>query len=286
VERMDDYTLHHCPSCDVVFSDPMRGGDADWYEATYCVLQVAVDDRLRTYGRRALRGLPEHGRLLDVGCGAGAFVYHARARGLDAHGIDFSRKSIEAGRRRFGLTTLVPRSLADFRKEHAGPAFDIVTAFEVLEHVESPGAFLADIRELLEPDGLLVLSVPNPGRWPVRGFLDYPPHHLTRWTERPLRAIHENVGFEVVKVERTPVPESIQRFMGAGPRLLLYRLFNRQGRRALGEKTPAALGRLGSAARKWMDAALWVPTIVSLPLLYRWFEGYSLIVTSRKTADR
>lgn len=284
VERVPGHVLRHCSSCDVVFSDPMRGGDAAWYEATYFILQIAVDDRLRAYGRWAFRSLPGRGRLFDVGCGGGAFVHHARARGFDAHGIDFSRRSIEAGRRRFGLETLVPRSLADFRREHSGQPFDIVTAFEVLEHVDAPRAFLADIRDLLTPGGLLVLSVPNRGRWPVRGFLDFPPHHVTRWTERSLGILLDHAAFDVVRMERTPVPESIHRFLGAGPKLLLHRLFNRRSGRTLAAKTPVSLGRLGALARRWMDAALWLPTIVILPLLYPWFEGYCLVVVARKRA--
>jgi SAM-dependent methyltransferase len=293
VERAGEYVLHHCPGCDLVFSEPMRGGDAEWYDGAYFVLHVAVDDRLREYGAWALRNLPGRGRLLDVGCGTGAFVHYATARGFDACGIDFSHKSVEAGRRRFGLRTLVARPLADFREEQAGRPFDVVTSFEVLEHVESPRAFLADIHALLGPGGLVVLSVPNRGRWPVRGLFDSPPHHLTRWTERALRTLLELSGFDVVRMERTPVPGSIKRFIGAGPKLLLRAVFNRYGRRGRGTGGPASalprplvdrLGRVGSTARRWMDAALWVPTVVTLPLLYPWFEGYNLVVLARKKA--
>ncbi|OGV72773.1 MAG: hypothetical protein A3K19_28250 [Lentisphaerae bacterium RIFOXYB12_FULL_65_16] len=113
-----------------------------------------------------LRFVARHARLfarptiLDVGCGTGEHLTQYLARLLPrAHliGMDPDAASISHAMARFGglpnvrFTTSMP----------AGDRFDIVIASEVLEHVDSPAAFLAELRSLLKDDGVLLLTVPN-----------------------------------------------------------------------------------------------------------------------------
>lgn len=110
------------------------------------------------------RGLPgrDPTSILDIGCGTGELLaIPLAAQGYEVLGIDTDAPSIEHAR-----STCEERSIANARFEVAlaedvEGRFDVVVLSEVIEHVDDPGALLATIRSLLEPDGLLVLTLPN-----------------------------------------------------------------------------------------------------------------------------
>lgn len=88
---------------------------------------------------------PLSGRLLDAGCGDGAFVAYCNAQGLKAQGIDIADG-------------------VDFEADplpYPDHSFDIVTMFSVIEHVKDPSNILTEIRRILSKDGLLVIITPN-----------------------------------------------------------------------------------------------------------------------------
>lgn len=103
-----------------------------------------------------------HGRqprsLLDVGAGGGHVVAGARRAGLAAQGIELSRSS-----RRFARDALgVELSGVDFLADSPpGGAPDMITMFGLLEYTPDPGRFVDRARELLAPDGMLVVEVPR-----------------------------------------------------------------------------------------------------------------------------
>ena len=138
-------------------------------------------------------------RVLDIGCGAGHFashVPHAEYTGLDA-----SPEAAAAG-----IHTLTG-ALPDIAKSHAGQ-FDVVTAFQVLEHAADPLVFIRDATALLRPGGTLVIGVPDSGSYlgTLANFvLNAPPHHVTWWNARSLTALAEIAGLGEVKLHRAPV---------------------------------------------------------------------------------
>jgi 2-polyprenyl-3-methyl-5-hydroxy-6-metoxy-1,4-benzoquinol methylase len=114
---------------------------------------------LRTFARRldhVLRGGPSGGVALDVGCAAGFCMEVLRARGFEVHGVELSAAIAEHARERFGLETIHVGTLdgAPF----ADASFDLVTIWDVVEHVVDPRALLRRARELLKDSGMLVLE--------------------------------------------------------------------------------------------------------------------------------
>lgn len=101
-------------------------------------------------------------RLLDIGCGAGLAAEALARAGHDVLGLDAAPETIEVARRHAaaGMTLAYRCGTAeDLGAE--GARFDAITAFEVIEHVPDPRAFLATLADLLAPGGVLVLSTLN-----------------------------------------------------------------------------------------------------------------------------
>lgn len=97
-------------------------------------------------------------RLLDIGCGMGAFLLAGRELGFDVQGVEPSESHSRIGRDVFGL----PIATAYFRREDFEPqSFDIVILSHVIEHLFDPRRALADIADLVRPGGLIMVMTPN-----------------------------------------------------------------------------------------------------------------------------
>lgn len=140
--------------------------------------------------------------MLDIGCGSGDFLVTARENGYNVHGIDFDRRAIEIGSERFGLANLYYGTLEDFIQDNTSGQFDVITFFEVLEHLEEPLQFFYYIKKILKTGGFIAFSVPNRKRWIKNSvWFDYPPHHLTRWSQESIKKFLERNNFEIIRIK-------------------------------------------------------------------------------------
>jgi SAM-dependent methyltransferase len=230
-------------------------------------------ERHRLFLRRA-----SPGRLLDVGCGEGAFLEVARARGFAVAGLDLDPGNVAAAHAR-GLTDVACSLLLD---EHGAlpaqlrgaPPFQWVTAFEVLEHQADPLAFLAAARGLLAPGGALCGSVPNreralAARDRQRSDGDYPPHHFLWFSPPDLTAMLRRAGFS--RVEVAPIREvDAQSYASFLESSLLGGVTSRAKRVARGAGAPPASGGAGggptSLRARAIRAARWAKNVPFLPL--------------------
>ena len=142
------------------------------------------------------------GRLLDVGCGEGFFLAFALQRGWEGYGLDTSPEAIQAAKQQLSGRVSASSLL---HASYESNFFDVVSLFEVLEHLPDLMGHLQEIRRVLKSGGWLCLSVPNFaslerkifGRWWVG--LDAP-RHLQQFTPRSLRSVLEAAGLEVVEL--------------------------------------------------------------------------------------
>ena len=209
-EHNDDdthYTLFECHKCAVQFWWPMKNPGALWY---------SHDDRYSSRNsdplmapvithRAFLKDNPiAGGSLLDVGCGTGNFLLAAKKKGYSVRGIDFDPDAVNVAHNIFGLDKVSTGSLNDLVQEDA--TFDIVTFFEVLEHMDSPNIFIDEVKKLLKPSGFIGLSVPYRGSWNVFKAGDKPPRHLTRWDKISMKNFLERNGFAVIRIKPLFIP--------------------------------------------------------------------------------
>lgn len=195
--------LRRCRQCDLEFFDPPAAGSSDlyrqlesfdwYYEAEKPEFSIALDL------------IPEGANVLEVGSGAGAFAARLPAR-CRYVGLELNA-SAAAKARSAGIDVRV-ESLDEHLATHAS-RYDVVCSFQVLEHVSDPRGFLSGCAHAAKSGGRILIGVPSADSFAgsLPDFiLDMPPHHVTRWSDRCLRAAASQAGLEFVQL----LPESLR----------------------------------------------------------------------------
>lgn len=116
---------------------------------------------------RDIANLQAGQHLLDMGSGFGSFVYVCREQGVLAHGIDIADYEIKFARERYqqagldGDVTQIYRTGDAMKTDFPDNSFDVITAWNVLEHVPDYSALIQEVSRLLKPDGLFFMVAPN-----------------------------------------------------------------------------------------------------------------------------
>lgn len=158
--------------------------------------------------RQRFRGIPRRGpgRLLDVGCGDGAFGVYLREVGWTVCGVEFH----SAGAARARANGLEVFEGSFLRGELLWRAFDVVRMWHVLEHLPEPQQALTKAFSLLAPGGELIVGVPNLASWYRRLFgprwaAIQAPQHLVHFTASTLRQMTVAAGFADVQIRHASV---------------------------------------------------------------------------------
>ena len=131
-----------------------------------------------------------HWTLLDVGCGTGAILADA-SRYFDASGMDASPRAIEFCRKR-GLSKLFVGNLDEYPGKEK---FDIITLFDVVEHIDDDVEVLAQARSRLNDNGHVLITVPA-YQW-LWSSHDVVNHHKRRYTRTQLGPVMTKAGFHI-----------------------------------------------------------------------------------------
>ncbi|MDA3838713.1 MAG: class I SAM-dependent methyltransferase [Candidatus Delongbacteria bacterium] len=159
------YNILQCPNCDLIWSDPLTTKnfketiDSDyWAEDVYIKEELAQKARFRKQLTKILKldkNFKEK-KILDIGSGLGFFLDVCEEKGFTAEGCDINQNAVkycnrEKVRSRVG-------SIDSFYKDNS---FDVVFAFNLIEHLPHPKEFLLNCKRILKDDGVLILETPT-----------------------------------------------------------------------------------------------------------------------------
>jgi 2-polyprenyl-3-methyl-5-hydroxy-6-metoxy-1,4-benzoquinol methylase len=211
--KLGDYSIELCTQCGLRFAPDAFNVRTDYdqvYDSEdYIKTQVepisCVADQHTFAEHATYRPFFKHvqytpgDKLLDVGCGVGRFLHGAHSKGWRVEGIDFSKKAIEIGKR-YAKFSMSVASLEDVAQ--TGKRFNVVTVFEVLEHLSQPISILEKCKRVLERNGSIFCTVPNWECYIVQHSTTpawIPPIHLLFFNESSLRTLASKAGLDVIK---------------------------------------------------------------------------------------
>lgn len=139
------------------------------------------------------------GRILDIGCNVGTFLEAAARFGWEALGVEPNPRAAEMAE---GKGFEIHRGFFDESLTPSLGQFDVVHAGDVIEHLFAPVEFLARVRSVLRPGGLLVVVTPDIDSVLGRLLQIKPAEHLVYFTAASLRRSAELAGFHRAAVER------------------------------------------------------------------------------------
>ena len=190
----------------------------DYYEELWSALpdELAPPDFAR---RRAfLAGeLRPGAAVLDLGCGDGAFTAEITAAGAQVTGADVAAAAIDRARARHPGVAF-ERVEPDGELPFSDGTFELVWASEVIEHVSDTARWLSEVRRVLRPRGVLLITTPSHGRLRValgglERFSEPLGDHLHLYTRRSLRTVLGEFGFGEVSVRAVAGPPLLRRML-------------------------------------------------------------------------
>lgn len=158
------------------------------------------------------------GKILDVGCAMGFFLDLARSRGWQVYGVDISEYAASYAREQLGLDVVTGtlKEAREGRKRGWDNLFDVVTMWDLLEHLSDPFGDLAEAWHVLKDNGLIFLTVPNVESLIARlmrskwyGFKKLR-EHLYFFSPTTIQRMLKRAGFEVLETRRATLTFSFK----------------------------------------------------------------------------
>ena len=153
--------------------------------------------------QRAAKWVKPGDRVLDIGCGAAHFATHlpeASYHGLEPYFLPG-----------FHAMHAEPHIFSENVTRHAttnSQSYDVVCAFQVLEHMRDPQSFISAALACLKSEGLLIIGVPNAESYITRipnFVLNAPPHHITWWSPKSLCYLADYFNLSILELAHAPV---------------------------------------------------------------------------------
>jgi len=212
--QQGEWFVYKCPDCGLGFLDPRpdqnelhklyssnyfqkqydEGLDPESQEMKYRLVQE--NHRIRFF-----RSMKKQGRLLDIGCGMGYFLYACQGYGYHVEGLDISDDSAAYVR---NILHIPVTAGAIEGINYENESIDIITMWHFLEHVSDPRLYLKKAWDWLKPNGILVIDVPNyKGTDAHKTWNNWKgwqlPYHLYHFTPESLGNMLLKHGFKIIR---------------------------------------------------------------------------------------
>jgi SAM-dependent methyltransferase len=164
------------------------------------------------------------GFLLDYGCGGGFFLCEAKKCGWDTYGLEPLPGHAVHARAKYGVRVITDT----LRLDTCAPNFfDVITAFQVFEHLPDPDCELNKLSRIIKPGGIILIEVPNIDTWSVnllgKRHRHFVQDHLNFFSPKTLSKLLEKNGFQVIKYYLPTRYMSIHHLMSDSVRRYLHK---------------------------------------------------------------
>ena len=211
------FVITECKNCTLLFTQdvPAQHNIGKYYLSenyiSHSDTQTGIINRLyHKIRKRTLRGKKQLiqketgkqlGKILDIGCGTGAFLHTMQQAGWQATGLEPDENARQKASELYGITPLSSEKIYDITG-----GYDAVTMWHVLEHVHELHRYIDRIAELLAPTGRLFIAVPNYGSYDAKYYGQYwaaydVPRHLYHFSPQSMSNLLQQHGLTVKRIQ-------------------------------------------------------------------------------------
>jgi SAM-dependent methyltransferase len=212
-ERAGDL-IYFCRSCSLEFQFPQPTDErlSAIYSSNYFLGSRdyrSLDNQrrlkratARLYLNALARYLHEpHPRVIEIGCGHGEFLIEAQSRGYHVDGLEYSGHAAAEANRQLGFDAV--RVGSPEANVLSRAAYDLVAAFDVIEHLRQPKQSLGYMHAALKPGGIIAIVTPSLDSWSRRllgrYWMEYKTEHLTYFSHKSLGRLLSDIGFSNIQ---------------------------------------------------------------------------------------
>lgn len=212
----EEFTIEYCPQCGLLFTWPRPDQNkiGRYYESEKyyshaenkkglvpkiyeLIKQINVKNKLEIATDRL-----EKGKMLDIGCGVGDFLYLAQQKGWNITGIEPSERARTLAEEKLKITIYKPDELINLEDK----AFQCITMWHVLEHVDDLKTEIQQLKRLLAKNGKLIIALPNyqsyDGQYYKEKWAAYDvPRHLNHFSINTIEKIMLSEDLKLVDVK-------------------------------------------------------------------------------------
>ena len=202
----EDYVIVECLECTFHFIPPAYRQHIDYteYKTTAVAQEMAKGDVWLKIQRnklryRLIRRYQKTGRIYDIGCGFGHFLLTGRMLGYSVMGNELSKANFD-----FVKNLGIPVEGGDFLDVSEETQYDIMTLWDVLEHIDEGDRIIEKAARMLKPGGYVFIQVPQidsiiarllRGKWPAMGL-----DHVNYFSRKTIRLLTERYGIELTRI--------------------------------------------------------------------------------------
>lgn len=216
----EEFEIWDCKNCGFRFTQDVPDQDhiGEYYKGEIFIshsdTKEGVVNRLYHRARKVMldrkysliHRLSSGRELMDFGAGTGYFLDHMRQRGYTVHGVEIDSGARAFAQKKFGIHI---DGIDTFYESKAQEAYDVITMWHVLEHIEDPHDLLQRLHRMLRPGGKMLIALPNHNSSDGKKYQQYwsaydVPRHLWHFEPKTLELMIEQNGWKMDSMHRLP----------------------------------------------------------------------------------